>query len=339
MYLPCFLLGPVRLFRVAIVEGCSQSNAFSLTASTVGTTAPPHHICFGCHVQPDCSETPPCPGGLPQRLLFDRQRPLVQWLGLGVLALVFVEPRQIVQGRRRVRVVWPQRLLVDRQRPLVQWLGLGVLALVVVEQRQIVQGRAVSGWSGPNAFSRSPTPVDTVARPRSTCPGCRRATPDCSGTSPCPGGLAPTPSRGSPTPVDTVARPRSTCPGFRRATPDCSRDERCPGGLVPTPSRGSPAPVGTAVEPSLIAPFGIPISKLIDGRASVCMKFPNRGLRDRNRHVRELVVAERNTTFVDVPRRHSAGACQAVAQSTIREFHSHRRAGRRSRKHAAGKFP
>ena len=68
-----------------------------------------------------------------QGLLLDRQRALKERLGLGVLALVPVELRQVVEARAHVGVVGPEGLLPDGQRPLVERLGLGVEALVVVK--------------------------------------------------------------------------------------------------------------------------------------------------------------------------------------------------------------
>ena len=75
----------------------------------------------------------------PQRLLKNRQRPPEERLGLGVLALLVVELRQVVEARGYLGVLRPQRLLKNRQRALVERLGLGVLALLVVEQRQVVE--------------------------------------------------------------------------------------------------------------------------------------------------------------------------------------------------------
>ena len=65
-----------------------------------------------------------------ERLLPDRQRALVERLGVGVLALVLVHDGQVVEGRGHVGVVCAERLLLDRQRALVERLGVGVLALL-----------------------------------------------------------------------------------------------------------------------------------------------------------------------------------------------------------------
>ena len=85
----------------------------------------------------------------PQRLLQDRQRPLIQGLGLGVPALGAVKHRQVVEARGDIGVLWPECLFSNRQRPLVKRLGLGVAALGVVEPRAVVKGTSKnSSFSG-----------------------------------------------------------------------------------------------------------------------------------------------------------------------------------------------
>ena len=75
----------------------------------------------------------------PEGLLEDRQRPLIERLGLGVPALGLVEQGQVVEALGHVRVLGPEGLLEDRQRPLIKRLGLGVPALGLVEQGQVVE--------------------------------------------------------------------------------------------------------------------------------------------------------------------------------------------------------
>ena len=58
------------------------------------------------------------------------QRALVERLGLRVLALCVVQPRQIVQARGHIGMIRAEGLLPDRQRALVERLGLRVLALL-----------------------------------------------------------------------------------------------------------------------------------------------------------------------------------------------------------------
>ena len=89
-----------------------------------------------------------------ERLLADRQRALVERLGVGVLALLLVHDGQVVEGRGHIGVVCAERLLVDRQRALVEPLGVGVFTLLRVHDGQVVKGVATSGWSVPSAFSR-----------------------------------------------------------------------------------------------------------------------------------------------------------------------------------------
>ena len=54
-----------------------------------------------------------------ERLLVDRERALVQRLGLGIAALVVVQLGEVVEVDADIRVVGAERLLVDRQRALV----------------------------------------------------------------------------------------------------------------------------------------------------------------------------------------------------------------------------
>ena len=89
-----------------------------------------------------------------ERLLADRQRSLVQRLGVGVATLILVERSQVVQRIRDIGMIGTEGFLLDRQRSLIQRLGLGVATLILVELSQIVQRFATSGWFGPSAFSR-----------------------------------------------------------------------------------------------------------------------------------------------------------------------------------------
>jgi len=78
-------------------------------------------------------------------LLRDRQRALVERLGLRVLALGAVEQCEVVQARGDIGMVRAKGLLRDRQRALVERLGLRVLALGVVERCEVVQARGDIG--------------------------------------------------------------------------------------------------------------------------------------------------------------------------------------------------
>ena len=89
-----------------------------------------------------------------ERLLADRQRSLVERLGLGVAALVSVQLSQVVQRLRDIGMVGTERLLADRQRALVERLGLGVAALARYSTARLFSDCATSGWLGPSAFSR-----------------------------------------------------------------------------------------------------------------------------------------------------------------------------------------
>ncbi len=70
---------------------------------------------------------------------------MIEWLGLGEMALGMVESCQVVEASGHVRVLWSQGLFNDCQCTLVERLGLGVMALSLVELRQVVE---VSGQVG-----------------------------------------------------------------------------------------------------------------------------------------------------------------------------------------------
>ena len=66
-----------------------------------------------------------------QRLLADRERPLVERLGLGVGTGGVVEIGEVVERGGGVGVLGAQRLLRDRERACGKWYGSVVLALTV----------------------------------------------------------------------------------------------------------------------------------------------------------------------------------------------------------------
>jgi hypothetical protein len=59
-----------------------------------------------------------------QGLLADRQRPLIEGLGLCILTLFGVEPGQAIEAEGHVGVLRAQGLFPDRQRTLIERLGL-----------------------------------------------------------------------------------------------------------------------------------------------------------------------------------------------------------------------
>jgi hypothetical protein len=83
-----------------------------------------------------------------QGTFVDGKGALIQGLGLLVLALVLVEPRQIVEAGGRVGVLCSYLLLCDREGALVQGLGLLVLALVFIQESQIVEADRRVGMIG-----------------------------------------------------------------------------------------------------------------------------------------------------------------------------------------------
>ena len=88
----------------------------------------------------------------PQSLLLDRQRPLVERLGLGIPALGMVNQPQVVEADGHGGVLRPQGLLPNRQRPLVKRLSLGVTGLGAVKLRQIVETRGEAYVIRPKRF-------------------------------------------------------------------------------------------------------------------------------------------------------------------------------------------
>ena len=64
-----------------------------------------------------------------ERLLPDRERALIERLGLGVAALGIVEHGQVVEARRHLGMLGAERLLPNGERALIERLGLGVAAL------------------------------------------------------------------------------------------------------------------------------------------------------------------------------------------------------------------
>ena len=63
---------------------------------------------------------------------------MVKWFGLGIAALVVVEPRYVVEAVSYVRVLRTQGLFSDHQCTFVERFGLSVAALGVVEVPQVV---------------------------------------------------------------------------------------------------------------------------------------------------------------------------------------------------------
>src|SRR5260370_25809554 len=69
----------------------------------------------------------------------NRESMSMEGLRLGILALILVEPGQVVEGGGGVGMLGSQLLLIDHQRSLVERLRLGILALILVEPCQAVQ--------------------------------------------------------------------------------------------------------------------------------------------------------------------------------------------------------
>jgi hypothetical protein len=65
------------------------------------------------------------------------------------VALVEVEPSEVVEREARVGMIGPQRLLADRQRALAEGFGLGVIALRTADFGDIVEPDAHLGMPRP----------------------------------------------------------------------------------------------------------------------------------------------------------------------------------------------
>src|SRR6266566_2109629 len=73
------------------------------------------------------------------------QRLLQQLLGLLILALLYIELRQVDGGHQGVGMFGAGRLLADTERLLQEWLGLFILALGAVEHAQIIEAESSRG--------------------------------------------------------------------------------------------------------------------------------------------------------------------------------------------------
>jgi hypothetical protein len=91
-------------------------------------------------------------------------RPLVERLGLNILALSVVKPRQVVEAGGYVGVTRTQDFLANRQRPLVERLGLGILPLTAVEQPQVIEAGGQAGVVGAQGLlvNRQRPPVERL---------------------------------------------------------------------------------------------------------------------------------------------------------------------------------
>jgi hypothetical protein len=72
-----------------------------------------------------------------QRPFTDLQRPLIEGLGLCVLAFGFVEPRQAVDYGAHIRMFRTEGFLKNLERPFIKGLGLRVFALGLIKLCQV----------------------------------------------------------------------------------------------------------------------------------------------------------------------------------------------------------
>ena len=89
-----------------------------------------------------------------ERLLVDRQRALEERPRRREVALVLQQAGEVVEARRRLGMLGAERLLADRQRALEERPRRREVALVLQQAARLLRLVAVSGCSGPSAFSR-----------------------------------------------------------------------------------------------------------------------------------------------------------------------------------------
>ena len=85
------------------------------------------------------------------RALADRQRALIDRLGIGKTVLTLIEIAEIIQRARDIDMIAAQHLFADRQRLLDRRLGVGIAALDLVNLAEIVEEVATAG-SAPGIF-------------------------------------------------------------------------------------------------------------------------------------------------------------------------------------------
>ena len=84
-----------------------------------------------------------------ERLLADRQRPLVERPRAGEVALGLKQDGEVVEARGGVGMLGSERLLADRQRSLVERPRAGEVALVLKQEGEVVEARGGVGMVGP----------------------------------------------------------------------------------------------------------------------------------------------------------------------------------------------
>ena len=73
-----------------------------------------------------------------QRFFNDRDRALVERLGVAVAALVTIKPREVAQRLANVRMVGTQRFFEDRDRTLGERFGAALAALVPIQPCEVI---------------------------------------------------------------------------------------------------------------------------------------------------------------------------------------------------------
>src|SRR5271165_988375 len=106
-----------------------------------------------------------------ERLLVDRQRPLVERPSAGEVALGLKQIGEVVEARRGIGMLGAERLLADRRRPLEERPRAGQVALGVKQKGEVVGSRRYWDARGRAPSRRSPAPARGAAARRPGRPG------------------------------------------------------------------------------------------------------------------------------------------------------------------------
>ena len=141
--------------RLVAVSGWSGPSAFSRIASARSIERPrAGEVALGLKQAGEVVEARRRIGMLgAERLLADRQRALEERPRAGEVALGLKQDGEVVEARRRIGMLGAERLLADRQRALEERPRAREVALGLKQAARLLRLVAVSGCSGPSAFS------------------------------------------------------------------------------------------------------------------------------------------------------------------------------------------
>ena len=112
----------------------------------------------------------------------DREGPLIEGLGFGVVAEVLVETGQISETGSDARMLGAEGFLVDREAAAVERLGFRVVAAGLVEPGQVVEAEGHVGVvRAEGFFADGEGLLGDRGWPRCSRQGCGRPPQGCSG--------------------------------------------------------------------------------------------------------------------------------------------------------------